>query len=692
MIFNRRASLLAATTLATLPSLAFANPAPERDYLGSEIVVSGTAEGYVTEDGSTATKTPTPLIDVPQAVTVITQDQIEDQGLHSLNAALRYVPGVSLGTGEGHRDQILVRGQPSTADFFLDGLRDDAQYYRPLYNVERIEVLKGANALIFGRGGGGGAINRVTKQADPMEMAGEFTASADSYGAFALAGDVNTPLGTAFAGRLNATYEEFANHRDVYEGRFIGVSPTVSAELGMNTRLTLSYTYDDDDRVVDRGIPSLGGLPLTGHDKTFFGDRDFNRSTNVAHIARARLAHQFSDGLSANATVQYADYDKYYGNIVPGATNGTTVSLSGYESLTDRQNLIGQANLVAEFDTGSIGHTLLFGVEAMDQQTASTRNQARFGAATSVSVPLARTISVPAFTINPQNATDADLSVFSAYAQEQLDFGIVQLVGGVRYERFDLETANLISGVPGGRTDERWNPRFGVIVKPAEAVSLYASYSESFLPQAGDQFSILTPAQELLEPELFHNYEFGAKWMIKPDLMVTGAVFRLDRENTQAPDPANPGFVVLTGATRVEGFEASLAGTLLPKFDVNLAYTYLDGEVRRTTSAAPAGRRLQQLPAHQVGAWGRYQLTEALALGAGVVHQSKQYATLSHAVVLPAYTRVDAAAYYDVTPALTLQLNVENLFDTRYFASAHGDNNLQPGQPVTARVGARLRF
>ena len=692
MSYRYRASFLAATTLAGLPSLALANPAPERDYLGSEIVVSGTAEGYVSEDGSTATKTPTPLIDVPQAVTVITQDQIEDQGLHSLNAVLRYVPGVSLGTGEGHRDQVLVRGQASTADFFLDGLRDDAQYYRPLYNVERVEVLKGANALIFGRGGGGGAINRVTKQADPMELAGEFTASADSYGAFSLAGDVNAPLGMALAGRLNATYEEFANHRDAYEGRFIGVSPTITAELGMNTRLTLSYTYDDDDRVTDRGIPSLGGLPLEGHDKTFFGDRDFNRSTNVAHIARARLSHQFSEGLSANATLQYADYDKYYGNIVPGATNGTTVSLSGYESLTDRENLIGQANLVAQFDTGGVGHTLLFGVEAMDQQTGSTRNQARFGAATSVSVPLARTISVPAFTIASQNATEADLSVFSAYVQEQLDLGVVQLVGGVRYERFDLETANLVSGVPGGRTDERWNPRFGVIVKPAEAISLYASYSESFLPQAGDQFSILTPAQELLEPELFHNYELGAKWMIKPDLMLTGAVFRLDRENTQAPDPANPGFVVLTGATRVEGFEASLAGTLLPRFDVNLAYTYLDGEVRRTTSAAPAGRRLQQLPAHQVGAWGRYQLTEAFALGAGVVHQSKQYATLSHAVVLPAYTRVDAAAYYDVSPALTLQLNVENLFDTRYFASAHGDNNLQPGQPVTARVGARLRF
>jgi catecholate siderophore receptor len=169
-------------------------------------------------------------------------------------------------------------------------------------------------------------------------------------------------------------------------------------------------------------------------------------------------------------------------------------------------------------------------------------------------------------------------------------------------------------------------------------------------------------------------------------------VFRLDRENTQAADPLNPGFVILTGSTRVEGFEASLAGSIVKGFDVSLGYTYLDGEIRNDTSSAVAGTRLQQLPRHHFTAWSRYQLTEQFALGAGLIHQSSQFTSLSHNVTLPAYTRVDAAAFYDVTPDISLQLNIENLFDADYFASAHGDNNIQPGQPLTARIGARLKF
>lgn len=695
----RRAALLSASALLAFAVPATANPAPaappaaERDYLATEIVVTGTHESYASDDGSSATKTATPLIDVPQTVDVITRDQLDDQATRSLNEALRYVPGVSIETGEGHRDQIFLRGQATTADFYLDGLRDDAEYYRPLYNVERIEVLKGANALIFGRGGGGGAVNRVAKQADAMDLFGEVSASADQFGAFSVAGDVNAPLGAAFAGRINTIYEELDSNRDFYEGRFIGVSPSTAADLGMDTRFTLSYTYDDDRRVADRGLPSLNGEPLRGFDDTFFGDPDFNEATAQVHIARARLTHRFSDALSANATVQYANYDKYYANIVPSGTNGTTVTLSGYDSATDRENLIGQANLVAQFDTGGIGHTLLAGVEAMDQQTDAVRNQAIFaGGATSVAVPLADTIAVPGFNLTPQRASTSDLSVFAAYVQEQLDLGIVQLVGGVRYERFDIETVNLVSNTPGERVDERWNPRFGVIVKPADAVSLYASYSESFLPQSGDQFSIVSPQAALLEPEVFKNYELGLKWLLKPELFLTAAVFRLDRSNTQAPDPANPVFVILTGSSRVEGFEASLAGSLLPGFDVSLGYTYLDGEVRDDTTSAAAGTRLMQLPKHHVAAWGRYELTDRLALGAGLVHQSSQFASLSHNVVLPAYTRVDAAAFYDLTDAVALQLNIENLFDADYFASAHGDNNIQPGQPFTARIGARFRF
>lgn len=690
----RRAILLAGA--AAIPAApAHAEEQTQRDYLPADIVVTGERDSYVGDDGSSATKTPTPLIDVPQAVSVITADQLEDQNITQLNNALRYVPGVSLETGEGHRDEVFIRGQETTADFYLDGLRDDAQYYRPLYNIERIEVLKGANALIFGRGAGGGAINRVSKTADPDMMFGTASGSIDTFGAFALSGDVNAPLGETFALRVNSTYEEFDSHRDVYEGRFFGITPTVTAELGADTRFIASYTYDDDERVTDRGVPSFNGGPLTGYDETFFGDPDYNTSDFKAHIARARFEHDFSDAIGFNASVQYADYDKFYSNIVPGGgTTATTVTLSGYESGTDRENLIGQANLIGTFDTGPVGHTLLVGVEASSQDTASVRNRALFnnGADTSVTVPLDETISVPAFTLEPQRASDSDLSTLSFYVQEQMDIGILQLVAGIRYDDFDLETVNLLNNFSGSREDDRWSPRLGLIVKPQENVSIYASYSESFLPQSGDQFTVLNPTSVTLEPEKFENLEAGVKWAIHPELLLSAAIFRLERSNTQAPDPDNPGFTILAGESRVDGFEIGLAGEVVDNLNVSLGYAYLDGEITSDTNSADAGTALQQVPKHHITAWARYDLTDRFGLGAGVIHQSDQFASMSNNVVLPAYTRVDAALFFDVTDRLAMQLNVENLFDEDYYPAAHGDNNIQPAEPLNASLSARLRF
>ncbi len=686
---RRRTILLAG--MALLP----ASPAmadEQRDYLPGQIVVSAQRDSYGEDDGSSGTKTPTPLIDVPQAVAVITADQIEDQALRQLGDALRYVPGVSLGTGEGQRDQVVLRGQSTTADFYIDGLRDDAQYFRPLYNVERIEVLKGSNALIFGRGAGGGAINRVMKTADLMSDFIGASATLDSFGAFSLAADINQPLTDTVALRLNGTYEELANSRDVFDGRFFGISPTLTADLGPDTRLTASYTYDDDARVTDRGVPSLGGVPITGFDRAFFGDADFNRSTTQAHIARTRIEHDLSDALSVNASVQYADYDKYYGNVLPGAATATTVSLSGYEAANTRENLIGQANLVATFDTGGLAHTLLIGVEAMEQDSSAIRNNASFSGAASVVVPLARTITIPAYTLAINSQSESSLSSLSFYAQEQLDFGPVQLVAGLRYDRFDLQSVNLRTGFEGSRVDEKWSPRLGLIVKPSENVSLYASYSTSFLPQSGDQFSVLSSLSETLVPEKFENIELGAKWAITPGLFATAAVFQLDRSNSQAPDPANPGQIILTGETRVKGIELSLAGEVTRDLQLSLGYTMLDGEVRSTTSAAPAGRSLQQVPHRQASAWARYQVTDAFGVGLGLIHQSRQFTSISNAVALPGYERVDAALYYDVSETVSLQLNVENLLDADYFPSSHNDNNIQPGEPINASLGARVRF
>ena len=693
----RHAALLSSAAVLAFPACVMAAEAnagegPEREYLPDEIVVVGAVDGYAVEDGSTGTKTPTPLIDVPQTVTFITEDQLEDQSIRQLGEALRYVPGVSLETGEGHRDEIFIRGQETTADFYLDGLRDDAQYYRPLYNVARVEVLKGANALIFGRGGGGGVVNRVSKTAEIGDQFVQGDASVDTFGAFALLGDVNAPLSDDVAVRLNATYEEFDNDRDFYDGRFIGISPTLTAQIGPDTALTATYSYDNDSRVVDRGIPALNGLPLPGAEETFFGSPGFNQTDVEVHILRSRIDHEFSDSLSVNASVQYADYDKLYANILPRSTDGTTVELSGYEDAQTRQNLIGQANLVWQVDTGGLENTFLFGVEASSQNSTNQRRNALFtGGATRATTTLADTIAVPSFALGPLiRDRDSSLGTFSAYVQDQLSFGVVEIVAGLRYERFDLETVELLTGVPGSRVDEEVSPRVAVILKPQESLSFYAAYAESFLPQSGDQFFLLTPSTEAFEPEKFTNYEIGAKWSVRPGLLATASIFRLERTNTRATDPNNTGLTVLTGESRTEGFEVNLIGDIAPNWHANIGYTYLDGEITSQSSFGLEGQRLQQLPKHNFSAWNRFDVTEDFALGFGLIYQDEQFASFSNTVTLPDYWRVDAAAYYSVTDQIALQLNIENLFDESYFPSAHGDNNIQPAEPFSARFGVRV--
>src|SRR3954470_17101772 len=228
---------LAAPASAAEPSAAAAEVEAE------PIGVTGARDAYTVKESSTATRTPTELKDVPQAVSIVTEAQIDDQALRSVGDLLRYVPGAVVSQGEGHRDQIILRGNSSTADFFVDGLRDDVQYYRGLYNLERVEILKGPNAMIFGRGGGGGIVNRVTKRPGARAFA-RADLSADSEGAWFADADLNRPLGGGFSARLNAAYEALRNFRDVYDGRRIGVNPTL-AWASDRTRIDLGYEYDD---------------------------------------------------------------------------------------------------------------------------------------------------------------------------------------------------------------------------------------------------------------------------------------------------------------------------------------------------------------------------------------------------------------------------------------------------------------
>jgi catecholate siderophore receptor len=644
---------------------------------------------YGARRATSATRTDLPLRDVPQAVTVVGRALIADLAMSSIADVVRWVPGVTMGQGEGHRDAPTIRGQASTADFFVDGVRDDAQYLRDVYNVERVETLKGANAMAFGRGGGGGVLNRVTKQAEwtPTRAATLEGGSRGQRRALVDLGDGDGSL----AGRMNAMYERSTTFRAHARHERLGVNPT-AAWLAGGTIVRAGYERFDDRRTVDRGIPSFQGRPADAPVSTFFGDPDASRSRVSMHSADLLVERGDAEGLLVRSHVRYGAYDKFYQNVYPGAVNaaGTQVSLSAYNSATDRHNLFNQTDLTLVRTTGRARHTLLAGAELGRQSTGNHRATGYFdGTRTSWPVELAHpTVQAPvAFR---QSATDAEnrvvADVASGWVQHQLALGPVQTIAGLRYDRFAVRFSNHRDGSTLERADGMLSPRAGLVVKPVEPLSLYGSWSVSHLPSSGDQFASLTATTRALEPERFMNRELGAKWEPREELSVTAAVYRLDRSNTAAPDPADPSRTVQTGRQRTTGAELGVTGRLTARWQMAGGWATQRATIVERTSAAKAGATVPLVPRQTLSLWNRVQLARRIGAGVGVVHQARSYAALDNTVTLPAFTRADAALFLTLRRELRAQLNVENVLDARYWATSHGNNNIMPGAPRTLRL------
>lgn len=696
---TRSLALLASTILSALTApAALAEERPDR------IIVTGR---YLSLDELNAVKTPTPVLDVPQSLSIVTEVQIENQAFTSLGDIVRYTPGLAVSQGEGHRDAIIIRGNQTTADFFLNGVRDDVQYFRPVYNLESVEILRGANALLFGRGGGGGVVNRVTKSPVIGEAFTEASAAVDTFGAYTVTADTNIAAGERAALRVNAFAEHQDNHRAVFEGDRFAVNPVFGFAPDDATKLEFSYEYVDDDRVVDRGVPSVpvaGGpdRPLDGFEDTFFGSADRNNTTLEAHILRVRADRTFSDALRGNVTVQYADYDKAYANIYPAGFDNSAsparLTLDGYADNTTRENFIAQANLIGEFQTGALGHTVLAGLEYGDQSTTNERIDNTFAASgdDQIVIDFDGRVDVPAFSFNDLiRDRESEVRFTSLYLQDQIDLtDQLKLVAGLRFDRFDVEVLDrqAISASDDGRrgrVDEEVSPRLGLIYKPAENLSAYASYSETFLPSAGDQFLVLTPTTETVAPQRFENTELGLKWDLNPGLSLTTALFRVERGLFTSVDPNNVSNIITIPGSVTEGFEAQIIGRLTDLWTVNAGYSYLDSTV---DGGQFDGNRTLQTPEHMLSIWNEYQATSALALAVGLTYQDDFFVREDNAVLVPGYTRVDAAAYYDVSDRTRLQLNVENLLDEDYFPDAHSNDNITVGRPLNARLTVRHRF
>jgi len=647
---------------------------------------------------STATKTATPLRDVPQSVTIVPQAMMRDQLMTSIGQVVQYVPGIAAHQGENNRDQIIVRGNSSSADFFVNGVRDDMQYYRDVYNLERIEALKGPNALIFGRGGAGGVINRVTKDAG-FHAAREVTVQGGMFGNGRVTADVAQPLNSTVALRLNGMVEHAGSFRDAVDLDRYGVTPSVTIVPDSRTKITLRYEYLHDGRVADRGIPSVNGRPADVDVATYYGDPAQSRVRSQVNIAAANVERRLSDRIMLRNHTLVGNYDRFYQNFVPGTVSPslTTVALSAYNNASNRTNVFNQTDLTAQVTTGRIQHTLLAGGEFGRQFTDNFRQTGFFnGTATSVQVPYEQpTVALPV--TFRQNATDADnhvtTSVAAAYVQDQAALSrYLQVVGGARVDRFDLQYHNNRNGDTLERPDTLVSPRAGVIVKPIEPLSLYTSYSVSYLPSSGDQFSSLTAVTQQAKPERFNNYEVGAKWDVRPRLSLTTAVYRLDRTNTRATDPNDPTRIVQTGSQRTNGYEAGVSGALSRIWSVTGGYAYQDAFVTSATTAAVAGAQVAQVPHHTFSLWNLVQLHSRLSAGLGIVSRSDMFAAIDDTVTLPKYTRVDAAVYVPLRDGMRLQVNAENLFDRRYYANADSNTNISPGSPRAVRFGLTTTF
>jgi catecholate siderophore receptor len=691
--------------------------APKAAFAESQDARTGTV-GVYANSTSVATKTNTPLLNIPQSLTVLTQQYLKDQNFQSLTDATRYVPGVVIHQGEGNRDEIIIRGVDSSANFFVNGFRDDVQYFRDLYNAKSIEILKGPSALAFGRGAGGGLVNRTLKEADGTRVY-DATMQTGSYNDRRVSLDAGQAVNENVAARLNAFYEKSNTFRDYGNLERYGINPTVMLKPSDDTKIKLSYEFFHDIRPADRGNPSIGipgGVtrfnPTTpfapaGNLSTFFGSPIYNNAHVEVQTTMAVIEHDFGNGLTAKNSTLYADYNRGYQNIFPGGTGGgavtpdqTQLSLNAYQNTTNRENAFNQTDLVYKTATGPVLHTIAFGTEFGRQTGLSLRNSGSFpnngNQAFDVVNPFNPTYFGPVlFNHIPTDANSKyRLNISSGYAQDQIELTRwLQLFVGARYDSFDLSALDQNTNTLRERVDNNISPRAAVIVKPIDNLSVYTAWSISYLPASGDQFSTLSPGTLILQPQKFENTEIGVKWNIQPKLLFTAAAYELIRTNVPIADPSGNGLFFPSGSHKIRGFETALTGYITPAWQSVLGYAYTDAKITSDTSTSiVAGNRVQLVPYNQFAWWNKYQIDPYWAVAVGVIYFADSFASSDDTVRLPGFVRFDAAVYKKINETWRAQLNVENLFNKGYWATADGNNNISPGQPLTVRLSAMARF
>ncbi|WP_426386864.1 TonB-dependent receptor [Sphingobium sp. R-21] len=661
-----------------------------------DIVVTGQNPEYRTPD-TTALKIDAPLRDIPQTIDVIPDQVIRDQRALSMQDAVRNVAGIGMATGDGQRDQFVIRGNIAYGDFFIDGVRDDALYFRDLSNIERIEILKGPASVLYGRGSSGGLINRVSKK--PGTEGGEIVVS---YGSWEdKRGEID--LGHVFTGndvavRLTGAIERSDSYRDQGFLRREAIAPSVLFAPSDRTRILLQADYLRDRRVTDNGIPAFQGRPVDVRASTYYGAanaRAVDFSQSEVWSTTATLDHEFSDTLKLHNALRYYDYTLDRQNTIPNVVNEAARTVTLNRQSTDRaeHGWFNQLELSGRFSTGPLEHKLLLGFETGRQ----SKYELRIDRANIATVDLFDPV-LPVLPLEvagtPGTHRTGVYKTLGFYAQDMISLGEHwKALAGLRYDRFRQEVHQRIAGQPDlARTDTFWSPRIGLVWQPTPAQSYYVSWNKSYQP-SGETFALSTSSADIA-PEKTINREIGAKFdLFDGKLSTTISAFNLKRSDIKATDPILLK-VVPVGVQRTRGIEISAQLELSQGWQAIASYAYLDARIIRSPaldSGVPIqGNRPTLTPVNSASLWLMRSFGDRFGLGGGVNYVGDRQANLANSVVLPEYITADAMAWARLGK-LKAQLNIRNIFDRDYFVSGHGTvgNLNMPGAPRSAMLTLR---
>ncbi len=677
---------------AALPRLTLTlDPAP----VNEQITVASTLPDAAVV--STATRIAASPMDIPQTIDAVPQALLRAQAARSMQDALRNVPGVTPNLGEGRRDQFLIRGFSAQGDTLVDGVRDDALYYRDLSTIERVEVLKGPASALFGRGSSGGVINRVSKRprldrpvADAAIMLGGFDTRRISF-------DAGQPTaGRRAAYRVAGAWESSGSFRDFGSLSRMTVAPSVTGYFSSSTSVTAQTELLHDRRVPDRGIPSVDGRPADVRISQYYGSPqdDFIRSDVLGTTITAE--HQFQGGWLLRNVVREARYDTSWSNTQPidvkKTATGVLVKRSQYNADQRQHNLFDQAEMIGGGRFGGMTHVMLAGVEAGLQR----RNVVRFnGIAPDVAL-VEPVLTSPAYSTVAATDNQFDGTVAGVYVQDLISLGTQwKALVGMRADRFDQRLDDRTSkNVDLSRVDTAMSPRVGVVYQPTRQVSLYSSVSRSFQP-SGDGLSLAVNTAEL-KPEATRNLEGGVKLSLAGGrITATAAIFRLDRTNIKTTDPLDTTRLVLVGRQRTDGFELAFDGRLTKRWFIHASYSDLDGAILRSNSVLSGvpieGNRPGLIPRRSGNVWTTVDVTPALTLGGGVSGADDRFTSNDNLVTMPGFARADAVARFRLR-SCELSVNVQNLFDRRYYESAGSNAQIYPGAPRHVMFTARYAF